>query len=112
MPLMACLLCCLHLSGNQSKVWNKFDCFCISLAGLPIHERRKFQNINFICCSNNVPVMDMAEGIVSNLLELEHGIEVYDASLGRRIFVITPVIAVLCDNARGSELVNHMGVTH
>ena len=53
--------------------------------------------------------MDMAEGVVSDLLELEHGIEVYDASLARSIFVIAPVICILCDNARGSELVNHMG---
>lgn len=53
--------------------------------------------------------IDMADGIVSDLLELEHGIVVYDASLSRNIYVIAPVMCILCDNARASELVNHMG---
>ena len=44
-------------SGNKSKKWNKFDCWCITLAGLPIHEARKFQHIHFLACSNNMPAI-------------------------------------------------------
>ena len=96
-------------SGNVSKKWNKFDCFCISLAGLPLEEGRKFKNIHFICCSNKLSCLDMAEGIVLDLLELERGIVCFDVSLGKNIYVLSPIICALCDNARASELVNHLG---
>ena len=41
-------------SGNRSKKWNKFDCWCMSVAGLPLCEARKIENIHFLSCSNHV----------------------------------------------------------
>ena len=62
-------------SGNRSKKWNKFDCWCMSMAGLPISEARKIKNILFICCSNKLTALQMADGLVDDLLLLEEGIE-------------------------------------
>ena len=96
-------------SGNKSKKWNKFDCWCITLAGLPIHEARKFQHIHFLACSNNMPAMDMTEVLVTDLKTLEEGIYVYDAFLKTQVLLISHVLCALCDNVRASELVNHLG---
>ena len=34
-------------SGNKSKQWNKFDSWCVKLAGLPKKENSKLHNIHF-----------------------------------------------------------------
>lgn len=44
-------------SGNKSKRWNKFDSWCLKLAGLPNEENQKFSNIFHISSSNKVYVM-------------------------------------------------------
>ena len=41
-------------SGNKSKRWNKFDSWCVKLAGLPNDENQKFSNIYHISSSNKV----------------------------------------------------------
>ena len=41
-------------SGNKSKQWNKFDNWCLKLAGLPNDENQKLENIHHICSSNKV----------------------------------------------------------
>ena len=51
----------------------------------------------------------MAEGIVLDLLKLEKGIVCFDASLDKNVYVLSPIICALCDNARASELLNHLG---
>ena len=56
-----------------------------------------------------MPCLDMADGIVSDLLMLEKGFITFDSSLGQNVYVVAPVICALCDNARASELVNHLG---
>lgn len=43
-------------SGNKSKRWNKFDSWCLKLAGLPNYENQKLENIHHICSSNKVHV--------------------------------------------------------
>ena len=45
-------------SGNKSKVWNKFDSYCVRLAGLPVAINSQLHNIHFICTSNKAPVRD------------------------------------------------------
>ena len=97
------------LSGSRSKKWCKFDVWCLSLAGLPISEARTLENINFLACSNNVFAIDMADALTSELLKLEEGVIVYDAVSQCDVLVLAPVLCVLCDNAHGSELCNHLG---
>lgn len=96
-------------SGNKSKKWNKFDLFSLTMAGLPLHEGRQLHNINFLTCSNALSAMDMTDALVDDLLLLEEGFVVFDSLTQRDIVVLSPVLAILCDNARASELLNHSG---
>ena len=52
-------------SGNKSKQWNKFDLWCIKLAGLPNTENSRLHNIHFICCSNECDALDMSQPITN-----------------------------------------------
>ena len=81
----------------------------MSVAGLPLCEARKIENIHFLSCSNRVSVLDMAVPITDDLKQLEEGIEIYDSLLKRNIIIIAPVLCFLCDNVRASELLNHLG---
>ena len=96
-------------SGNRSKKWNKFDCWCLSMAGLPIRDARKIENIHFICCSNQVSAMEIAIPLADDLRSLEQGIELYDNFMKRTVVVYSHVMCFLCDNVRASELTNHLG---
>ena len=99
-------------SGNRSKQWNKFDCWCFKIAGLSTAQNSKLHNIHFICCSNKCAVLGMAQPLVDDLIMLElKGVEVYDALLGEKVLVIAPVICVIADNPRHSEIMNHAGTT-
>ena len=96
-------------SGNKSKKWNKFDCWCLSLAGLPLCEARKVEHIHFLATSNKLSAIQMAGALVDDLKALERGIHVFDAFTGTDALLIAPVICALCDNARAAELLNHLG---
>ncbi len=96
-------------SGNRSKKWNKFDYWSLSLAGLPVHEVRLFHNIHFISCSNQLSAMELTGPMVEDLLLLEKGCTVYDALLKTNVLVIARVMMILADNARASEVLNHLG---
>lgn len=98
-------------SGNRSKKWNKFDCWTLLLAGLPKHENAQLQNIHFLTCSNRVSVLDMVDPIVKDLVELEKGMEIFDAHLCQQVHVIAPVMCFQSDNPRSSEILNHQGGT-
>jgi hypothetical protein len=99
-------------SGNRSKQWNKFDCWCFKIAGLSTAENSRLHNIHFICCSNKCAVLDMTKPLVDDLIMLEsRGVEVHDALLGEEVLVIAPVICMIGDNPRQSEIMNHAGTT-
>ena len=96
-------------SGNKSKKWNKFDSWCMTLAGLPQHMVDRPQHMHLLACSNNVSALDMAALLVDDLLRLEDGVVMYDVTKGKDVLVIAPVMSILCDNPRASELLNHLG---
>ncbi len=97
-------------SGNRSKKWHKFESWSLTLAGLPHHENAKLSNIHFRCCSDVVSPLDMAQPIVTELLILEEkGIEGYDAFLEMEVHVFAPLMCIVADNPRSSELLNHLG---
>ena len=52
-------------SGNISKRWNKFDSWCIKLAGLSKKENAKLENIHLLCTSNQVYTY-VSTGLMSN----------------------------------------------
>lgn len=98
------------VSGNVSKKWNKFDVWAMILAGLPRAVNSHLENIHFLCASNKVDCMKMAEALVDDLLILENdGILAYDAYLGEEVLVIAPVICIIADNPRASDLTCHLG---
>ena len=97
-------------SANRSKKWNKFDYWCLLLAGLPRHENMKLSNIHFIWCSNQTDCIQISAPIVGDLLLLEQrGIVAYDAFLKNQVQVFAPVIMFIGDNPRASEVLNHLG---
>lgn len=54
--------------------------------------------------------MEMAKAIVPELVFLdEEGIEAYDALMNEPVIVLAPVMCILADNPRASELLNHLG---
>lgn len=99
-------------SGNKSKKWNKFECWYLLLGGLPKHENAKIENIHFLCCSDKMDALDMAQPIAQELLQLEtEGVEVFDAHHQEYVHVIAPLLCVICDNPRSSQLLNHLGAS-
>ena len=98
------------LAGNRSKKWHKLDCWCALLAGLPKHENTKLEKIHLLSCSDHVTCLDMAVPITDELIQLEtSGIEVYDSFLKKDILVMSPVLCIICDNPRASEICSHLG---
>ena len=99
-------------SGNKSKQWNKFDSWCLKIAGLPNEENAKLPNIHMICWSNNCSVLEMAKPLAEDLFKLEtEGVLTYDAALETEVIVVAPVLCILCDNPRHSEIMNHAGAS-
>ncbi len=97
-------------SGNKSKKWHKFDSWSVLFAGVPREINSQIPNIHFMCCSDAVSVLEMAEPIADEITQAEiEGMEAYDAHLRRPVLVVAPVLCAICDNPRASEVVNHMG---
>ena len=70
------------------------------------------ENIHLIGASNQVAALEMAEPIVDDLVQLEsEGIEVYDAHLKQQVRLFAPVIVILCDNGRATQLLNLCGAS-
>lgn len=104
------ILYCDDTSGNRSKKWNGFNLWCFLLAGLGKASNAKLKNIHFITCSNAVTPMEMAQPIVADLQVLaREGIVAYDAHYKQEVLVYAPLLCLLADNPRASELLNHMG---
>jgi hypothetical protein len=96
-------------SGNRSKKWHKFESWYFKLAGLPHGIGTRLENIHFVCSSDRVSALEMAEPIVEELIKLENdGIEVYDAYFNTVVLVIAPVICIVADNPMASVLLNHL----
>lgn len=98
-----------HDTAIATYVYSYRNLYCLQFLGLPQHERNKLKNIHFICCSNKVGTLEMAEPIVDNLLKLEEGLPMYDALLGQQVLVVAPVMFIIADNPMASELCNHLG---
>ena len=96
-------------SGNKSKKWNKFDSWSFTVASLPKEDITKLDNINFICCSNQVSAIDMIPEIARQLKCLEKGFIAYDSYLKLEVLVVSPLLCIIADNPRHSELLNHLG---
>lgn len=97
------------VSGNRSKKWNGLDVWVMLLAGLSKDENAKLHNIHLITASNKVKTLELAEPIVKDLIKLERGVVMYDAYFQKKVVVVAPVLCIMADNPRSSELLNHGG---
>ena len=84
----------------------------LSLAGLPRHLNARLENIHFVCCSDSVSPLEVSGPIANQLTLLEtEGVLVYDKLYHEEVLVIAPLMFIVCDNPRASELLNHLGST-
>ena len=52
----------------------------------------------------------MAKPIVDELKMLgKDDVQLYDAFLQKEVLAVSPVLCIICDNPRASEVTNHMG---
>lgn len=94
----------------MSKKWNKFDVWAMMLAGLPRATNSHLENIHFVGSSNKVDWSEMAKPMVSDLLQLEeNGVVMYDAHYDQEVLVVAPVICIIADNPRASDITGHIG---
>ena len=98
------------VSGNISKKWNKFDVWAMLLAGLPRNTNSLLENIHFICASNQANCLQLSKPIVDDLMVLEKkGVVMYDGFLKEDVLVVAPILCIIADNPRASEIVGHAG---
>ena len=109
-PVLICPLIMFtdDFSGNTTKQWNKFDCWEVILAALPKEDNAKFRNIHFVCASNRLTFLEMADEIVKQLLLLEEGVLMYDAFWDEDVYVVAPLFCFIADNPRHSEITSHL----
>ena len=51
----------------------------------------------------------LTAAIAEELQQLERGIKMYHAGLKQNVLLVTPVLLVMCDNPRASEVLCHLG---
>ena len=54
----------------------------------------------------------MAKPLVQELNILEKGVIMYDSFLQDDILVVAPVLCIICDNPRASEIINNLSLVH
>ncbi len=102
---------CDDMSGNSSKKWNKHNSFLCVLGGLPCEQVHLAFNIHFLATSNIAAPLEMLEGIVADLIEMqEHGLAAWDCILNDDVLFIPWLLACLGDNPMQSELSSHIGM--
>lgn len=79
------------------------------ILGLPLSEKTRLENIHFLCCSNMLDALTLADPLVESLLRLKEGVNMYDALLQQTVVVVAPVLFVMADNPTSSDLCSHQG---
>ena len=61
-----------------------------------------------VVCIYTTTAVDMMSAVVKDLCKLENRVEMFDAMFNQNVFVIAPVLVILCDNPRASKILGHM----
>ena len=70
----------------------------------------KTRKHSFLSCADLMDVLDMTECVAQQLKQLElDGIMVYDSYCKETVLVIAPLLCIICDNPRATQLLNHFG---
>ena len=89
-------------SGNKSKKWHKFECWYLSLAGLPRHQNARLDNIHFVSCSDSVSALDLSFPIAKELTKLEcEGMVAFDALYQEEVLVVAPLMCIVLLQSKG-----------
>ncbi|KAA1077301.1 hypothetical protein PGT21_002490 [Puccinia graminis f. sp. tritici] len=92
-------------SGNSSKKWNKHISYYFTLAGLPPNLTNQHYNCHFLTTSNSAGPMELAEGIVDDLMKLvEEGCVAYDCGLSEEVLVTSGLLCFLADTPMHAEI--------
>nr|XP_022310275.1 uncharacterized protein LOC111115731 [Crassostrea virginica] len=98
------------LSANKSRRWSPLHAVQTQLSGLPLAEKNKSKNTFFIAASEMVTMTDLLKPVCNDIQSCkEHGIEAFDAMLGREIILTTDVSLLVTDYHMMSLACNHMG---
>ncbi|KAI9356421.1 hypothetical protein BD770DRAFT_390206 [Pilaira anomala] len=99
-------------SGNKSKQYNVFDSYLMYLAAMPLEKRTRRENAMFLCTSDkNLQAVNMLGPIVEDLKQLEEGIEVYSYDHNDYVLLVAPLLMLMADNPRHSQLAMHKGTS-
>ncbi|KIY53297.1 hypothetical protein FISHEDRAFT_33763, partial [Fistulina hepatica ATCC 64428] len=102
---------CDDTSGNLSKRWNEHNSLLFILAGLPREQAQKEFNIHFLSTSNTAPPLEMLDGIVDQLNDLQKdGVWAWDCVDNSPVLIFPVVMALLGDNPMQSEFSAHIGL--
>lgn len=101
-----------NTSGNKSKQYNVFDSYLMYLAAMPLEKRTRRENAMFLCTSDkNLQAVDMLDAIVEDLKQLEEGIEVYSYDHNDYVLLVAPLLMLIADNPRHSQLCMDKGTS-
>eukprot|EP00733_Pompholyxophrys_punicea_P000527 Pompholyxophrys_punicea_v1_NODE_152_length_3178_cov_3.531540.p1 type:complete len:804 gc:universal NODE_152_length_3178_cov_3.531540:84-2495(+) len=97
--------------ANLTKKFKLVDSWLTGACGLSREENRMFKNIHFVCTSDTWSPQEMSKIIVRDFQELEAGVEanIYVENQCQKIMLVSSVMVVMSDNARASQLCNHVG---
>lgn len=70
---------------------------------------QKVSTMHFLCSTDKMDALDMAQPIVQELVK--EWIEMFDAHHHEYVRVIAPLLCIICDNPRASQLFNHLGAS-
>ncbi|KAI8360860.1 hypothetical protein EDC96DRAFT_226949 [Choanephora cucurbitarum] len=97
-------------SGNLSKQYNLFDSYLVTPAAMSFDARCSKNNTYFICTSNKkLSAVDMLPALVDDLEQLESGVVMYSSVHKEGVFAVAPLLLIMADNYRHSELSMHTG---
>ncbi len=99
----------LLLAGEDVCTHSQCYNYCDLYVRLPKKQNRASTTFTLLLAPTKVPCKELAEGFIHNLIQLEEGVVMYDAHLKTNVLVRAPVILIIGDNPRHSEILSHMG---
>jgi hypothetical protein len=96
-------------SGNRSKRWNCHESWSWVAGGLSFQETSQQSNVHFICTSNICSGMEMAGGLVEDLLSVhDKGIRCIHGVTKNTVIAIPRILNILADNPMHNKITSHM----
>ncbi|CAB4028647.1 Hypothetical predicted protein, partial [Paramuricea clavata] len=107
----------INLSGDYLVILEDLDVLKINEIDEICEISLAYKDVNGVIYSLTPEVCTMLDSetlgkvIAEDLLELETGMVMYDSFTQAEIFVQCPILCVLCDNPKASEICHHLGST-